>query len=244
MSKMSKLLIATAFCAVALPSAAMAVTITGSSGGSFASLTSCDDSGSNADCRIVNTVANGTNTQVQWGSTSRDGDGFNNPSTLTADDLTINAVTNATGVQIGKLTWFNSATTSDSELASFGVNYTLSVAFTSPNNSSDSQLFSLTITNPTNPPGDVISSFTLAELSGLSFSLNGVTISNLRYSADGATSLCSGGTSWCDPEEGTGNLYILADFTATAVPEPLTLSLFGAGLAGAAAIRRRKQTKA
>jgi hypothetical protein len=30
----------------------------------------------------------------------------------------------------------------------------------------------------------------------------------------------------------------------TAVPEPLTLSLFGAGLAGAAALRRRKAKKA
>jgi hypothetical protein len=242
MSKMSKFLIAAAFCAVALPSAAMAATITGTSGGSFSNLSSCDDSGQTQDCRIVNTAANGTDTQVQWGSTNSQN--FNNPSTLTADDLSISAVTNATGVKIGELTWFNSATRSEDDLASFNVTYTLSIAFTSPNNSSDSQVFNLTITNPINPPGDVISSFTLAELSGLSFTLNGVTVSNLRYSADGDTSLCSGGTSWCNPEEGTGNLYILADFTSTAVPEPLTLSLFGAGLAGAAVIRRRRKAQA
>ena len=33
------------------------------------------------------------------------------------------------------------------------------------------------------------------------------------------------------------------EFSPTPVPEPLTLSLFGAGLAGAAAIRRRHKTK-
>jgi hypothetical protein len=37
--------------------------------------------------------------------------------------------------------------------------------------------------------------------------------------------------------------YVPSSFQLTAVPEPLTLSLFGAGLAGAAAMRRRKKAK-
>jgi len=91
-----------------------------------------------------------------------------------------------------------------------------------------------------NPPGDIISSFTLAELSNLSFNLSGWTISNLHYVADSGSTLCgSNNTSWCNPEGNTGNLYIKADFTK--VPEPITLSLFSAGLVGAAALRRRRK---
>lgn len=46
-----------------------------------------------------------------------------------------------------------------------------------------------------------------------------------------------------------GDSFAIGDFwegysTSTSVPEPLTLSLFGAGLAGAAVMRRRKKAKA
>ena len=37
--------------------------------------------------------------------------------------------------------------------------------------------------------------------------------------------------------------YFSSSFVLSAVPEPITLSLFGAGLAGAAAMRRRKKAK-
>ena len=39
----------------------------------------------------------------------------------------------------------------------------------------------------------------------------------------------------------SGAVQITYTFTPTSVPEPITLSLFGAGLAGAAALRRRKK---
>jgi len=237
MTKNHALMLAAALCAVALPTTVMAAPIAGTSQGFFSNLSSCDNSGSSQDCRIVNTAANGTNTQVQWGSTSSRTD-FVNPSKLTAVDLAINVATNMTNVNIAQLTWFNSATLAQSDLNSFGVDYHLTVAFTAPIASlGDSHVFDLTVVNPINPPGDVISSFTLADLADLNFTLPGWTVSNLHYAADSGSTLC--GTSWCNPEGNTGNLYIKADFTK--VPEPITLSLFSAGLVGAAALRRRRK---
>ena len=60
-----------------------------------------------------------------------------------------------------------------------------------------------------------------------------------------------GGPSWeCDgsyscylPADGQTR-YITNGFASTPVPEPITLTLFGAGLAGTAAIRRRKKKAA
>jgi hypothetical protein len=235
MSKMSKFLIAAALSAVVLPTAVTAAPITGTSQGFFSSLSSCDNSGSSQDCRIVNTAANGTNTQVQWGSTSSRTD-FVNPSRLTADDLSINITGNATNVAIAELTWFNSATLAHSDLNSFGVDYHLTIALNAPN-IGDSKVFDLTIINPLNPPGDVIDSFALADLADLGFVLPGWSISNLHYTADSGTTLC--GNNWCNPEGNTGNLYLRADFAK--IPEPMTMSLFGVGLAGAAALRRRRK---
>jgi len=236
----SKLMIATALCTVAMMRVGMAAPIIGTSQGNFSSLSSCDNSGGSQDCRIVNTGANGQNTQVQWGSTSSRSD-FVNPSTLTAIDLPINVSSNATNVNIAKLSWFNSATLAQDDLSSFGVHYNLSIAFTGPMGGlGDSETFNSTILNPLNPPGDVMGSFNMAELSDLSFFLPGWTVNNLHYVADSGSSIC-GTTNWCNPEGNTGSLYIKANFTQTVVPEPLTLSLFSVGLAGAAALRRRRK---
>jgi len=243
MSKMSKFFIAAALCAVALPTAAMAAPIVGSGQANFSSLNFCDNSGGSQDCRIV-TTSNGPSTQVQWGSTSRRDD-FSNPSTLTANDVSINVAANSTNVTLAKLTWFNSATLSDDLLASFNVHYNLTIDLGGGHG--DSETFDLTIVNPTNPPGDIISSFTLAELGALDLTVPGWTINNLHYVADSGTTLCgNNNTSWCNPENNTGSLYIKGDFTQNVqnVPEPLTISLFSAGLAGVAAMRRRKQIRA
>jgi hypothetical protein len=165
-------LLATALVTAGLMGAANAATIQGSSSGTFSSLSSCDNSGTNQDCRIVN-----SNTQVQWGSTSSSTN-FVNPSTLTAAPVTIGPVnTNANDVVIARLDWFNSPTLGNETPDNFNVNWNLTITFTQPVGSSDpnaSETFNLSITNPTNPPGDYITGFTLAALNGLELNLNGV----------------------------------------------------------------------
>src|SRR5215470_65095 len=86
------------------PAFALPIQVTGSSEGTFSSLSSCN-SGSN--CRITST-SNGANTQVQWGSTSSLIPFFN-PSTLTAVDVNIDKITPANDVVIARLDWYNSA---------------------------------------------------------------------------------------------------------------------------------------
>ena len=110
---------------------AHAQSVVGSAGGSFSNLSSCDTSGTDRNCRIVNT-ANGAATQVQWGSQHPTTD-FVNPSKLTSVDVSFNTFAPATGIVLGQLNWYNSATLrlSDS-LDTFAVRWTLSVNFTAP----------------------------------------------------------------------------------------------------------------
>ncbi len=232
-------------------SAAHAIPIVGTSAGSFSTLGSCDNSGASRDCRIVNTATNGVDTQVQWGSTSASTD-FVHPSTLTSVDLAINALTPALGVQIGQLDWFNSATIATSDLDSLSVDWKLTLAFTSPNSVSGSEVFDLTIDNPLNPAGDLLHGLLLADLSSLNskINLNGVSITNLRYLVvDGATSGTTYFTNsvWYNDENNWASLYILADFTATPakVPEPTTLGLLGVGLlvGGIVLMRMRRRDR-
>jgi hypothetical protein len=254
MTKFSKFLITTAIVAVALPTGAMAAAVTGSSSGAFSGVTSCDST-----C-IISSVAGGTNNKFQWGADTRDQD----PSTLIADNINIGPLSTTTNnVVIGELTWHNTPINSDDGvLDSINVNYKLTISFTG--GTGDNETFPLNILNTTNSAGDIISSFTAADLSDLSFVIPGWTVSNLAYSVDGAAvPVCDdnghnchsvsptfggscGANQWCNPEGDTSDLFITATFTPTVthVPEPMTLSLFGAGLAGAAAMRLRRRKKA
>lgn len=231
-------------------SSAHAIPIVGTSGGAFSNLSSCDNSGSSRNCRIVST-SNGSNTQVQWGSQSSRTD-FQNPSRLTSVDLNINTNTDGggLGVRLARLDWYNSATVRlDNSLDSFGVNWALSLAFTSPSgpDGAGDELFNLNIRNPINPTGDSTYGLGLADLSSLvsSISLAGVTISNLRYAVvdgAGAGSSSFNNNVWYNSENNWSSLYILADFrtAANSVPEPATLGLFGLGLLGVGFASRKR----
>ncbi len=234
-----------------LAAPALAVPIAGSSHGTFGGLSSCDTSGWNQNCRVTGS-SNGPNTQVQWGSTSIFP--YVNPSTLTAVDVTIDSVTPANDVILARLDWYNSATWAQSDLDLFGVNWLLTVTFTQPTGSGDSEQFSLSISNPINPPGDHVTGLTLGDLSNLSFSLAGIAISDLKYtvvdgSGPGISTLTfnNGNGNWYNPENNWASLLITADFTANGgsttpvlVAAPGTLLLLGGSLLGLSVWRRRQ----
>jgi len=229
-------------------SAAQALPLVGSSGGSFSSLSSCDSSGSDRSCRIVST-SNGPSTGVEWGSKSTYQD-FVSPSRLTAADLAWNTETDAIGLVIGQLNWFNSSTVRTADLDLFGVRWTLTLKFTSPSwpDPNGTEKWDFTINNTLNPAGDLIYGLGLADLSNLgnSFSLNGVTVSNLRYRViDGAGSGSSSiaNNVWYNDEGNNSSLQILGDFrgpVVSPIPEPETYAMLIAGLALVGFVRRRK----
>ena len=214
-------------------STSWAVPIVGSSNGFFTGLSSCDDSGWAKNCRIVST-ANGLATQVQWAKDVQDSG--TTPSTLTAVDVGINATTDANDVVIARLDWYNSSTKATSDLDYFGVNWNLLIIFTQPNLAGDFEQFNLSIHNPVGAP-DQVSGLTLADLSNLDFNLNGVTVSDLKYSVLGSS---FSGNTWTNAENNWASLSITADFR-NKVPEPGTLLLLGAVLGGFALTRRRSR---
>jgi len=246
--------------ALSLAAGAHATSVVGTGAGSFANLSSCDNLGGSKDCRIVNT-SYGSNTQVQWGSQSSSTN-FKTPSTLTSTAVGINVNTDAIGVRIGQLDWYNSATLRlNNSLDVFAVNWSMAVNFTAPAgpDAQGGELFALTIKNPINPTGDSAYGLSFTDLSNLgnSFSLKGVTVSNLRYQVvDGAG---SGITTfknnvWYNDEFNNASLYILADFkgpamppppppVVTPIPEPEIYAMLGVGLGLLGWVGRRKKLK-
>jgi len=166
---------------------------------------------------------------------------FGGPSTLVATDISGSFATNKNDYTIGELTWVNRATFFTDQ--NFNVTYTFALNFTSPGNSFDSQAFSLTIQQPTNPPGDTVLGFTTGTLAGLGpFTLDGVTVSDIKIHEEGAGSFNEATGTWTNPEGGTSHLYITADFTA-AVPEPSTWAMMILGFAGVGFMAYRRKSK-
>lgn len=222
---------AAAFCILAAAPQAHAVVVTGSSGGTFASISGCGGD----NCRI-NSTSNGSSTQVEWGYGF-----FETGSKLTANDINFSTNTDANDVTLAKLTWSNESTSSSNTPDLFNVNYTLSIAFTSPSSSSDTELFNLSIFNTVNPPGDGLSGLTMSDLSNLVFTLAGVTVSDLHFAIESGSNGAFSNTSWTNPEDRTSVLLLKADLKA--VPEPGTLAILATGLIGLGGmVRRRRQS--
>jgi hypothetical protein len=230
--------------------AANATAIVGSSTGTFSAPSGCS-LGDLCGRTGVNGVSND---EVYWGLT---------PSTLIGGSTAIAATATsgapATGVVLSTLTYFNA--TSYLTPNTLTATYNLAISFSSPVGSipntanPDQQAFTLTITNtPDTRIGgvpDTISGFTVSDLSGLSFNLPGLTVSNLRY-------VCTAGCTGLDaasfnattdtltnPEGHTAVLAIEADFAvaATSVPEPASLALLGTGFVALATLHRKGKYK-
>jgi len=213
---------------------ASAAIVTGNSGGTFSNISNC---GGAPNCRINNT-SNGNATQLEWGY--ENGNNGSPGSTLTAVDRSWSVPTNANDVIVAELVWFNRPTSDNATPDSFNANYFLSIVFSSPNASNDQEVFNLNITNPSNPTGDSLSGLMLADLAGLSFSLNGVTVSDIKYLLNGGAGSTFNSNVWYNPEDTTSRMYITADFT-NEVPEPGSLVLLSAGLFSVSMLRRRRK---
>jgi hypothetical protein len=204
--------------AVLVTSQVNAATVTFTGNGTFSGLSNCSGCG------------------ISGGGNVLDMSGFNN-STLTITDVSNSVSTNTNDTVLGYITWVNRASSGGDQ--NFNVNYTFALTFTSPSNQADSQVFNLNITQPTNPPGDNVFNISNATLSNLGpFTLNGVTVSDLKFSEVGPGGY--NGSTWTNPENSTSILYITADFTA-AVPEASTWAMMILGFAGVGFLAYRRK---
>lgn len=241
-------LVATGIFISLLSSQASAVTVTGTGIGTFSGETGC--LGSNCGITTVtNTMSSnyGKSTISFGGDNNRD----SAPSTIVSAPVTNINIPNITSlhndVTIGTLTWTNNATTGATS-DPIGFTYTFVLNFTSPSpGANDSEAFTLSFTQPANPPGDVVTGLTIASgLAGLGpLTFGGITVSDIHFSLAGniasGESLANG--VWKNPENNISTLILTADF-APAVPEASTWAMMILGFAsiGLLAYRRRSES--
>ena len=205
-------------------------------------------SGSFANAPSASISSNGT--KLGWGGTNNVNNGNYNGSTMTAVAVTGGGSTPGGTVKIGELDWYNKATSSDGTPGSFTADYNLAIDFSTPAAAPVIELFKLSITNTANNApeiclffftcytGDVDDKTTLSGYSP-SFVVGGLLISNITFTETGKGAFNSASKLWTNPEDELSKLFIYADITA--VPEPVSLSLLGAGLVGLGLVRRRNR---
>jgi PEP-CTERM motif len=228
--------------AILLYSPVNATTIAFTGSGSFSGLGGCGGNPS-PGCKI--TTTGGTTAQTSGTELQMSG---SPASTMIAHTETgsVTVPSTKTGVTIGELIWDNDATFHGTN-AAIDVTYRFTLSLSGDGHTAtDSEAFSLVITQPTNPPGDITKGLSIVPVGLGPFTFDGVTISDFQFSlvdpSAGETFSKATGE-WDNPENNISFLVLKADFAVAAVPEPATWAMMVLGFAGIGFMSYRRKSK-